>query len=194
MNALDRYLAPLVARIRLMVAQALVTLVDDGTGLQQLQLRVLRGETRSVNRLQNYGHTSVPLAGAQAIVLAVGGNRSHLVAVAVDDARYRMTNLAPGESALHNHLGDYIIIREGRIIEVVAGAKLDVTAPEAVFNCSSKVTLNTPLLAVSGAIEAGGDITSAGNVADATSTMQAMRDVYDGHNHGSGPPPNQPMS
>lgn len=189
----DRFrqlLAPLARRIRLSVGLALVDLVDDTRRLQKLQCRSLGGGVPAdLNRYQNYGFTSVPLPGAQAVLVAVGGNASHLVALAVDDARYRMKDLLPGESALHNHLGDFIVIRNGRIVEINAGAALQVTAPEATFNCETKVTLNTPLLEVSGDISAGGSVSAAAavsagtTVSDASGSMQEMRGVHNDHGH-----------
>lgn len=193
--SMERLLAPLKRRIRLSIATGLVKLVNDAGGLQVLQVSGLVGQVGDdVNRYQNYGFTSVPLPGAQGVFLAVGASGEHLVAVAVDDARYRKKGMEPGESAQYNHLGDYIVIKNGRIIEVFAGAKVDVTAPEAVFNCSVKVTLNTPLLSVTGAIHAGGNIHSDTQVSDALGSMQGMRTFYNGHVHGGSPPPNPSMT
>ncbi|MDM4768673.1 phage baseplate assembly protein V [Solimonas sp. SE-A11] len=190
-----RLLQPLARRIRLAIGTGIVRLVDDAGGLQVLQISGLPREVRDrVIRYQNYGYTSVPLPGAQVVLASVGGNRNHLVAVAVDDARHRKGGLEKGEAAMHNHLGDYIVIRNGRIVEVVAGSKVDVTAPEAVFNCASKVTLNTPLLAVTGAIHAGGNIHSDTQVSDALGSMQGMRVTYNLHVHGVSPVPTPPMS
>lgn len=39
-----------------------------------------------------------------------------------------------------------------------------------------------------------GNHSSTGNVSDANGSMQEMRGVYNGHNHGTGPAPNQPMT
>lgn len=189
MNGLERAIAPMIHRVRLAIGLGLLRLVNDAGGLQVLQASVVGGEPRDgINRYQNYGHTSVPLPGARVLLAAVGGNLNHLVALVVDDARYRKRDLQPGESCLYTDEGDYVLLKRGRIVQVVAGTKLDVTAPEAVFNCSSKVTLNTPLLEVTGHITAGG------NVSDATGSMQAMRIIYNGHTHGGGPTPSPSMS
>lgn len=136
---LDRYTAPIVRRLRGMVTQAIVSLVDDGTGLQQLQLRLLNGETTTGNRLQHYGFTSVPFEGAQAIALAVGGNRSHLVAVAVDDGRHRKTGLQPGEVAIYTDEGDEIVIGRGGLITVKGATKVRFETPLAEFPGDVKI-------------------------------------------------------
>lgn len=154
--ALDRLLAPLRRRVGNMIARAVVRLVNDGAKIQALQLSVLANETRDgVERFQQYGVTSVPHDGAEAIVLFVGGERAHGVAVAVDDRRYRKKGLKPGEVALYTDEGDHILLKRGRIVEVVAGAKLDVSAPEVVVSAASSVTIET----AQATVKASGSVT-----------------------------------
>jgi phage baseplate assembly protein V len=120
MNLVDtvtRLLAPLRIRIANMVARAVVQLVNDGAKLQVLQLGVLEGETREgCERFQEYGFTSVPLAGAEAVVLFVGGRRDHGLVVAVDDRRYRKKDLQPGEVALYHHAGPFVLLKSDRVV------------------------------------------------------------------------------
>lgn len=98
---LTKLLEPLRRRVRLMVARAVIELVDDSKKVQSLQLKVRADELRDdVERMQQYGFTSVPEPGAEAIIVLVGGNSDHPVAIAVDDRRYRPTDLAEGEVAL----------------------------------------------------------------------------------------------
>jgi phage gp45-like len=67
---LARALSPIRARLANMLARAVVSLVDDGTGIQTVQVSVLDGETRGdLERFQNFGFTSRPSAGAEAAVL-----------------------------------------------------------------------------------------------------------------------------
>lgn len=127
---INRLLAPVRTRIANMVARAVVRLVNDGGGVQVLQLSVLDGETReAIERFQNYGFTSVPLPGAEAAVLFVGGRRDHGLVVAVDDRRYRLKGLAEGEVAIYTDEGDYVHIKRGGTIEVKAATKAVVDAP-----------------------------------------------------------------
>jgi phage gp45-like len=60
----------------------------------------------------------VPLAGAEAAVLFVGGIRDHALVVAVDDRRYRKTGLQPGEVALYTDQGAYVLLKRGSVLEV----------------------------------------------------------------------------
>lgn len=117
--SLQKVLRPLQVRVANMVARAVVNLVDDSTTLQALQLGVLTEETREgVERVQNYGFTSVPLAGAEAVVLFVGGRREHGLAVAVDDRRHRLTGLAAGEVAVYSESGASVVLKANGDVEV----------------------------------------------------------------------------
>lgn len=190
MNALSRILDPIVLRLRLMVARAIVNLVDDAKPMQALQGSLMGDEVRDlIERFQQYGFTSVPFGGAEAILVSVGGNRNHLVAIAVDDRRYRKKDLQPGESALYSDEGDYVILKRGRIVEVKAGTKLRVDAPAAEF--TGDVTI-AGVLDVTGNITTDANVTAAGNVGDqnGAKTMAGMRTVFNAHTHTSAAPGN----
>lgn len=121
LDQLNRLLAPLRRRVDNLVARAVVQLVTDSTKLQALQLSILTDETReSCERFQQYGLTSNPLAGAEAVVIFVGGLRDHPLVTNVDDRRYRKTGLAAGEVALYNHQGVYVLLKTGTVVEVNA--------------------------------------------------------------------------
>lgn len=166
MSGLDRLLEPMRRQVRNLVARAVVSLVNDGAKMQTLQLGVLKGETReTVERFQNYGLTSVPLAGAECVVLFRNGVRDHPLAIAVDDRRYRPTGLEAGEVELYHYVGDYIRLKNGRIIEVVAGAKVTVTAPEIEITGNVKIVGNvdiTGAVAITGGVTATEDVVASG--------------------------------
>lgn len=127
---LEALLKPLRTRLANLVARAVVQLVADGGKLQVVQLGLLEGETReAVERVQEYGFTSHPHPGAEAVVLFVGGRRDHGLVVAVDDRRHRKVGLEAGEVALYTDEGDCIVLRRGRVVEVKAGTKLRIEAP-----------------------------------------------------------------
>lgn len=114
-------------RIGNMLSRAGVQLVDDSKKMQIVQIGVLEGETREgCERFQQYGFTSVPLAGAEAVVLFPGGNRDHGLVVAVDDRRYRKTGLAAGEVALYHKDGASILLKADGSVEVTAKAGADI--------------------------------------------------------------------
>ena len=129
--------APLMTRIQMMVARATITRVDDTTGIQSVQAEGLADEVLEAERVQNYGFTSRPHPGAEAVVVFQGGLRSHGLAIAVDNRRYRLKALEEGEVAMFDDLGQSIVLtRDGirietaKSIEVIAAEGFKVTAPD----------------------------------------------------------------
>ena len=135
MKTVERLLWPLWRRIKLMIGRAvLIVLVDDSLKMQALQVSAAsRRETLDdVERFQDYGFTSHPHVGAEAVLLSVGGMRQHPIVVAVDDRRYRVIGLEIGEVALYTDedLVDppdedatrphRIVLKRGRIVEIHA--------------------------------------------------------------------------
>lgn len=144
MKGFDRLLGPLKRRIMLMIGRSVVALVNDGLKLQGLQLTLLADEVRDdVERFQNYGFTSHPHPGAEAIAACVAGNRDHVVVLAVDDRRYRLQPLEQGEVAIYTDEGDKIVLQRGGTIEVTA---------------STAVRLVTPLVECTGDLQVGGNV------------------------------------
>ncbi|RQO63114.1 phage baseplate assembly protein V [Paucibacter sp. KBW04] len=193
MQAFQRMLRPLTQRIQLMVGRAVLQLVDDSTKLQSVQIMLLADELRDqVERFQNYGFTSVPLPGAEAVAVAVAGNRDHALVIAVDDRRYRLKGLASGEVAIYTDEGDKVHIKRGGTIEVVAATRVYVSSP--LVECSGDMTVHGKLL-VDGNIDSGATITAEDDVRDqgGTKTMRGMRDAFNPHKHGTGPGPDRSM-
>ncbi len=141
-KTLTRMTAPLARRARLMVARAVVRMVNDGLKMQGLQIGLLADEARDgVERMQEYGFTSHPHPGAEAVAVFVGGNRDHGIVVAVDDRRYRIKGLATGEVALYTDEdqsgGHRIHFKRGKEIHLIAGASSIVMTP-------AGITITTP--------------------------------------------------
>jgi phage baseplate assembly protein V len=166
-----RLLAPVQRKVQLMLARAVLTLIDDAHGLQLVQAVVNKGDLwDGLQRMQNYGLTSVPLPGAEAVVAAIGGSRSNGVALAVDDRRYRPQSLAAGAVCLYDASGTTIMLENDGTIVVTTATKL---------------RLVTPLLQVTGDIIDHCD--------SQPHTMAEMRSIFDTHTHAHGSPPDQAM-
>ncbi|MEZ5709733.1 MAG: phage baseplate assembly protein V [Blastomonas sp.] len=132
---LRHMIAPIEHRLRLMVSRAIVRMVDDMPRAQELQIDLMADEAQDgVERLQSYGLTAVPHAGAEAVLVCAGGLRSHGLVIAVEDRRYRLTGLATGEVALYDDLGQRVKLCRDRI-EIVSETEVKVTAPKAVILC-----------------------------------------------------------
>ncbi len=127
---LAKMLDPIKRRVRAMVSRAVLDSISDGGGLQILRVHGFAGEVLdSVERFQPYGLTSVPLAGAEAIVAAIAGSRAHVVALVVDDRRERPTGLSSGETMLYDHAGNRIHLKADGTISIDAVSEVSVTAP-----------------------------------------------------------------
>lgn len=101
---------------------------DDGSKMQTLSIEGMHGETRrGIEHWHPYGFTSVPMAAAsgeaEVIGLHVGGSRSHMVAIGVADRRFRPKGLAPGGTALHDHQGQMVAIKEDGVHITPAAGK-----------------------------------------------------------------------
>lgn len=174
LNALRRFTDPLKRRIFNMVARGIARAVDDSGGVQEWQAEFLRGELKGgIERFQEYGFTSKPLAGAEGIGIFVGGNRDHGLIIACEDRRYRLKGLADGEVALYTDEGDKIHFKRGGEIHVEAGTLLKITAP---------LTTISGVLAVTGAITGGAAITATAEVSGNGKNLST-------HTHGGGVPP-----
>ncbi|HET9063680.1 MAG TPA: phage baseplate assembly protein V [Candidatus Binatia bacterium] len=115
-------LRPIASRVAGSIARAVVQLVDDATKLQLLQVGALAGETLDgAEHHQPYGFTSVPLAGAEAVVVFPNGDRAHPLVVSVSDRRYRPTEGEPGQVTVYNHNGASVTLTaDGDIIATPA--------------------------------------------------------------------------
>jgi phage baseplate assembly protein V len=168
-RALAKFIAPLSRRVRLIASRAVLNVVDDGAGEQTVQASLLAGETRdNIERMQQYGFSSVPLAGAEGVFLSLGAVRDNGVMIIAGDRRFRAKGLQGGEVAIYTDEGDRITLKRNHEIEI----KTKVLTIKA----ETKVRMETPLCEVTGQIK---DLceTSAG------STMSAMRITYNGHTH-----------
>ncbi len=132
-----RLVGPLMNRLQMMVARVVLTRVDDGPGVQAVQASGLADELVEAERFQNYGFTAVPLPGAEAVAVFCGGLRSHGMVIAVEDRRYRLKGLKPGEVAVYDDQGQsFVLTGEGirivtaKSIEIEAGEHFRVTAPD----------------------------------------------------------------
>lgn len=165
----QKLIAPLWRRVRLIADRAIVTAVTDSFNRQGLQLKVLADEAADdVERFQNYGHTSVPPAGSEAIVLGIGGARAGLVAIAVEDKSVRPKDLEAGDNCLYHLEGHRIILRKDGLLEI--------EAKTVIINASEKLTMMSPDTEIQGPLHVTGEITSDTDVKTGTTSLK-------GHKH-----------
>lgn len=158
-----------------MVARCVLRLASDGLKMQEVQVGVLADETiDGMERVQNYGLTSVPLPGAEGIAVFLGADRAHGVVIAMDDRRYRLKGLKGGEVALYTDEGDSLIFKRGRIAELNTNIFRVNAAERTEFNTPA-FTMTSPgggatTASITGSLHATGNIaTDADHVAGAVS-------------------------
>ena len=162
-DELRRLTARWQRKIALMVAHAIIEFIDDGHEIQQLQLTANSGVIwDGVQRFQEFGFASVPMPGAEAVVVAIGGLRSRGIVIATEDRRYRVRGLPGGAACLYDASGTRIVLNSDGTVTVIA---------------AGTVTFETLRLQVTGDII---DQTASGNA----HTLAEMRAIYDGHTHG----------
>ncbi|NRA68806.1 MAG: phage baseplate assembly protein [Pseudobacteriovorax sp.] len=106
-------------KIKRILARCRVSSVNEGEPIQKLQLSVLNGEViDSIPRYQNYGFTSNPRIGAEAVAIFNNGDRSSGIVVAVDDRSFRLKSLKEGEVAIYTDEGDSIILSRDNVMKI----------------------------------------------------------------------------
>jgi len=180
-DQIQKLMAPLQRRIMLSIGRAVLNAVYDGNPVQLVQASMLSDEVRDkMERMTEYGFTSVPFPGAQAVAVFVGGERGHGVVIATGDHRSRMKGLQPGEVAIYDDQGQSVHLTRAGIVVKGAGKPVTITdAPKARFEMD---------------IEATGEIKD--RCDSSGKTMAQMRTTYNGHTHNEnnnpGGPTNQP--
>lgn len=136
----------------------LEALYDDGAH-QVVDIRGLVGDRpRGVHRIQSFGLSAVPPAGAHGIIADLGGRSDRAVLFGLEHADYRPRNLPGGATALYD--------ANGNIIKMLAdGVSLDfqsrtVTMTGGQWNIAGDVT-------ISGDLHVAGNITADGSIIDA---------------------------
>ena len=131
---MKRVAAVLARRIGNLLSRGVVTLSNATGKLQTLQISLLADEDKdSVEHFEPFGFTANPLSGAEVLAGFVDGDRSHGVVIVACDRRYRVVNLAPGESALFNAFGMSVQLTESGIKVFAGGQAISISdAPQVV--------------------------------------------------------------
>ncbi|MDH0176385.1 phage baseplate assembly protein V [Aeromonas dhakensis] len=176
----QKLLAPLQRRLRLIADRAIVTLVNDALQRQNLQLKVLADEgADDVERFQNYGHTSVPPAGSEAIVLGLGGARAGLVAIAVEHKGVRPKDLEAGDSCLYHLEGHNLTLHKDGLAEL--------TAKIVIIHATEKLTIISPDTEIQGPLHVTGKITSDTDVMTGSVSLKGHKHNQSGGGQTSAP-------
>ncbi|MDR1110313.1 MAG: phage baseplate assembly protein [Deltaproteobacteria bacterium] len=144
--------------------------VDDGPRMQTMQAKGLAGEVLDqVERFQNYGFSSFPLAG-EAVGLPVGGDRGHVVIVAIDDRGSRKAGLQPGEVTMYQANGDHVTLGKDNKITISTKEFLPEAAEKMSFKTkdftieADSVTIKATNIIFEGGMSGQGDLELSGNL------------------------------
>jgi phage gp45-like len=171
-----RLLLPVTTRVRNLATRGVIKLTNDNRRAQALQVFALDETLDPVERFGEFGFVSRPPKGAEVLIICVGGDRNHAIAVATEYREARPKGLAEGESGLYSTAGAGSVAAR---LTLKANGDIEITA---------------------GTVTISGDATVAGQVADALGTMQEIRDTFNLHTHhhggnaGETNPPTQPMA
>lgn len=149
------------------VRQSFLGLVARG-GSKSLQLKGFADETlQEVELIQQVGFSSYVPEDAKVVILPSQGKTAKSVVIATTGGKV-VVNIETGQTCVFDQFGHQVLLHENGI----------------------KMLGNVEVI---GSITATENIESAKEVLDKTSSMQAMRDAYNPHTHGSSPPPSTPM-
>lgn len=165
-------------RVLLAVGRGKVGPVVDTGGVQLMQVTLGPLEVRDgTPRVAEFGFTSNPPSGSDAVGLFVAGDRSNGVVVGTNHQPSRPKGLQPGETMLYSQDGKYVYMTASGGISVFAnGQPVNVTGATTVtITASEEVVADTPIL------KCTGDIID--NCNTNTKTMAVMRQDYDEHGH-----------
>ena len=161
-------LADMWRRVRTQIVRAAVTLVADGDlASQRLQVRTVGGAILDdVEHALPFGFaSSVPVDEAEVLLLSILGARHHRLALNARSRKWRWLDLPTGDCVIYNQNGEYIHLKnaDGEIA-VTARTAVAVTAPTVTIAAETKVTIDSPLVELSGGLTVAGDVDVTGLV------------------------------
>ena len=167
----------MIEKLKAMIGRCIIAAVSDSSKTQSLQIEAFSGDIHDdVERLQQFGFTGVPLAGAEGIVLFVAGNHDHPVVICAENRSVRVSGLKEGESAQYNSSGHKIVLYHDRC---------EITTPRFLVNAESEAVINAPRIELNGEVVGTKSAVFAKNVSDQGGgySMSGMRGTYNGHTH-----------
>lgn len=181
--------------VRQMLRRAQLLRLDDSGSQQLLDLSGLKSDKpRQVPRLMGFGFSSSPPAGADFLLLALGGGASRAMALGGEHADYRPKNRPPGSTIVYDAYGSIVSLVEQNI-RIVHAAEISIEAPVVTIKGALTVTetFNVQNLGgdaapatIAGSFNVTGSIAADGDVTAGTISVRH-------HNHpipsgNSGPP------
>ena len=159
-----RALAAITRRLRNVLRLGVLLRSDDTGAVRLLQAQIGDETLTDIAHIEPYGFTSRAKTKAALVLAALKGNPAHTVCLNTGGGTYRLTELAEGEVALYDDLGNVVHLMRDKI-RVNAVTALDATAP--VFNLTGDVN-------ITGNTVFTGSVTANGKAVDNTHTHSGV--------------------
>ncbi|MBK67928.1 MAG: hypothetical protein CMP22_07330 [Rickettsiales bacterium] len=186
-----RMINQVVNKLKSIIIRGNLMSVDDTNARQRCGATLLAGESHdSIERIQSFGFSSVPPAGASAIFSAVAADRTRLVCLGENHLSHRPKNNKVGETIIYDAFTQFIHLKATGVIEISATGDLLITAP-------GRVLITSPVVEMTGDLKVKGDIID--RYESNSRTSNNMREIFDLHTHhendanGETNPPTQKM-
>ena len=183
---LETYLDRLMRRIQMLFGRGRLTFVDDSGSVQIVQVKTNDLETSDTRyRMMEFGFSSNPPLGSDALMLHVAGDRSAGAVVATNHQPSRPTGLQSGESMLYSQDGKQVYLTaDGGIVVEAKGQPVTINdASDVTCNCSGVFKVIAP----GGVVFDAPTVSATGDIIDQSETggksMASMRATYNDHDH-----------
>lgn len=162
-------------QLKMMLGIGRVTAMEDDGLTQTLQCRTPL-DVISVRRLTEFGFSSAPPVGSDALIASLGGDRSSPIVIATNHKSSRHGGLKAGETVIFDQSGLYVKLTASGIQVEAKGQPVTISnATTVTITGTDKVIADTPRF------ECTGDIID--NTGSNSATLKQLRDAYDGHTH-----------
>lgn len=118
----------MLRRLRTLLRLGVLVLSDSAPVVQLVQVKIGDEILTDVEHLEPYGYTSRPQVGAEALLAALKGSPAHTAVLMLGGRQFRLKNLAEGEVAMYDDLGNVVHFMRDKI-RVEAVTHLEATAP-----------------------------------------------------------------
>lgn len=174
----------IINKLKSMIVRGTILSVNDTGSRQEVTAKLSLGETKDrIERIEQFGFSSVPPSGAAGVFLEVAATRSRMVCIGDSHYTHCPRGKQIGESIQYDAFGQFIHLQASGVIEINASGQLVIKAPTKVLietaeleiQATSKVRMETPLLEITGDIKDNCDASG--------TTMGEMRNTYNTHTH-----------
>lgn len=177
---IERMIRPIIRRQLSSLVRAEVVDVVEDISRQALQVIIENDEGGdNIERFQNYGFSSVPPKGSEAILAALKSNLAQRIALAVEKKELRPKG---------DPLDVFVYHAEGHHLRLTKDGKLFISVTDAILDATNSLTIISPQTLIEGPLHVTGGISTdlgiyaAGIIASDTD-ISANGLSYLGHTH-----------